>query len=487
MRTLRFTNTLTKKKEAFIPLQPGKVGIYACGVTVYDKCHLGHGRSAVAFDVLNRYLRKIGYQVTFVRNITDVDDKIIKKANEQGVSCAEISERYIAEQRKDMQLLNVLTPDEEPKATEHIDEMISMISRLIEKGHAYEDEAGGNVFFDIASFSSYGKLSGKNIEQLEDMGRVEHEPGKRSPLDFTLWKKSKPNEPTWNSPWGEGRPGWHIECSAMSRKILGESFDIHGGGMDLIFPHHENEIAQSEAASGKNFVNYWLHNGFVTLDKEKMSKSLGNFFTLEELFRYYPPEALRFFFLMTHYRSPVDFSIDALDKAYTALGRIYHHLGEAGISYQEYQKEIDALDVEARAPQFFKALDDDLNSAAAIAVLNSILARINKAKKSGDTDSVKENTLLLLALGDLLGILKHDFQWYVQYRRKELLAEQNLEESWVEEMVAKRNDARSAKEWEKADKIRNELSAKRIKIMDMPEGSLWRVDATEIIGLSEKR
>ena len=479
MKEIVLSNTLTKRKEPFTPISENKVGMYVCGVTVYDKCHLGHGRSAVAFDVINRYLRYKGYQVTFVRNITDIDDKIIQKAQNEGVEYTQITKKYIEEFNRDMNMLNIMTPEVEPKATEHIQEMISIIATLIRKDHAYNVE--GNVYFDVGSFPEYGKLSGKKIEELEDVGRIEHEEGKKNVLDFALWKRSKENEPFWESPWGKGRPGWHIECSAMGKKYLGEQFDIHGGGMDLIFPHHENEITQSEASSGKKFVNYWLHNGFVTIDKTKMSKSLGNFFTLEEIFRYYPPEAVRYFFLLTQYKHPVDFSLASLENAYIALGRIYHHIDWFQRNIEFSQEEINNCKAEEKVPQFFKALDDDLNTAAAVASLNSLLGKINKAKKEGNTAEVKENTFILLFLGNLLGLFYQGASNYFNYKKEEHLQELGVSEEWISEKLDKRKTARENKDWNLSDTLRDELLAKKIKIMDLQDETVWRIDAASMI------
>ena len=318
---LRIYNTLTGKKEDFVPLHENRVGLYVCGVTVYDLCHIGHGRSAVVFDTIYRYLRYRGYEVTYVRNFTDIDDKIIKRANDEGVDFKAIAEKYIEEFNIDMGRLGLEKPSVEPKATEHIPEMIQLISILVEKGFAYQ--RNGDVFFSVERFKDYGKLSKRNLDEMQAGARVEIDEKKENPLDFALWKASKPGEPSWESPWGKGRPGWHIECSVMSQKYLGETFDIHGGGKDLIFPHHENEIAQSEAATGKPFVRYWIHNGFVNINKEKMSKSLGNILTLKEIFKDWHPEVIRLFLLSHHYRSPLDYSVDSLSEAKAGLDRFY--------------------------------------------------------------------------------------------------------------------------------------------------------------------
>lgn len=376
---LKIYNTMGRKLEEFKPLREGKVGMYVCGVTVYDNCHIGHARSAVAFDIIYRYLKYKGYDVVFVKNFTDVDDKIINRANEEGLGFSEVANKYIDEYYKDMSKLNIAKPEFEPKATEHIKEIIDLVKRLQQKGYAYEVD--GDVYYRVDRFKEYGKLSGKNIDELKSGARVDVNDKKENPLDFALWKKSKENEPKWDSPWGEGRPGWHIECSAMSMKYLGESFDIHGGGEDLIFPHHENEIAQSEAATGKPFAKYWIHNGFVRINKEKMSKSLGNFFTIKDILKKYDGQTLRYFLLLTHYRSPIDFSFEGLDAAKEALNRYYNFIqrleetdfDKKGKLDEQLKQRLDSL-----LERFEEAMDDDFNAPKAIGEVFSTIKAFNQ-------------------------------------------------------------------------------------------------------------
>ncbi|HED19747.1 MAG TPA: cysteine--tRNA ligase, partial [Gammaproteobacteria bacterium] len=378
---LKLFNSLTRKKEEFVPIQPGKVRMYVCGMTVYDLCHLGHARVLVVFDVIVRHLRSLGYDVTYVRNITDIDDKIIARAQENGENIADLTERFITAMHEDAEALGVLRPDFEPRATESMDHILGMIGRLMDNGYAYQGE-NGDVFYAVGKFDGYGQLSGKRIEELRSGARVDVDQAKRDPLDFVLWKSAKPGEPGWPSPWGEGRPGWHIECSAMSTDCLGNHFDIHGGGMDLQFPHHENEIAQSEAATGEHFVNYWIHNGFVQVDEEKMSKSLGNFFTVREILRRYQAEEIRYFILSSHYRSPLNYSDDNLDKARGALQRLYTALRDVSASAD--------ADLEPACEERFQAaMNDDFNTPEALAVLFDLARALNRAREQDSGNAAR--------------------------------------------------------------------------------------------------
>lgn len=475
-------NTLTGKKEEFSPLNPPKVGMYVCGVTVYDLCHIGHARANIVFDIIYRYLKFRGFEVTYVRNITDIDDKIIKKASELGVSWDDVAGRYTDEFHADMGALGLASPDAEPKATECIPEMIEMIQRLVEKGKAYELD--GSVYFSVRDFPEYGALSKKNIEDLEAGARVEVDARKKDPLDFALWKASRPGEPSWDSPWGSGRPGWHIECSAMGRKFLGVTFDIHGGGKDLVFPHHENEIAQSQGSSGKPPVRYWIHNGFVTINAEKMSKSLGNIFTIKDLLEEHDPEALRLFLLSSHYRSPIDFADSYLADAWKNLGRFYDFLafagevsgGERGATPEELRKK------------FIERMDDDFNTAAALADLNSELRRLNQArmemgrmkKKSDDYKKAREQVVDGAAgireLGGVLGLFQKSPEKFLESAKAEKLRKAGLSRERVEERINARAEARSRKDFEAADGIRSELEEKGILLHDTPGGvTTWSV------------
>jgi cysteinyl-tRNA synthetase len=490
MMALRVYNTMTGKKEEFIPLHDRKIGMYACGVTVYDLCHIGHARSAVVFDAIYRYLKYRGYEVTFVRNFTDIDDKIIKRANEQGVDCKAIAEKYIDEFDVDMGKFGLEKPEFEPRATEHISEMIQLISTLIQKGYAYQ--SGGDVFFSVEKFREYGKLSKRNLEEMQAGARVGIDEKKENPLDFALWKASKPGEPFWESPWGKGRPGWHIECSVMSQKYLGETLDIHGGGKDLIFPHHENEIAQSEAATGKPFARYWIHNGFVNINKEKMSKSLGNILTLKEIFKDWHPEAIRLFLLSSHYRSPIDFSFDALSEVKSALDRFYATLG----SIQEElkgpspsQKKFESSPIkDARQIlgsfrlQFEEAMDDDFNTAQALGHffdlqrhLNSLLDISKKQRTEEILAMLKEGFEYFTRFGSIFGLFQEDPQNYVKEQKKEGLKRLNLAEEEILRRIDERNLARKEKNWKRADEIRNDLLSKGIVLEDTPAGTIWKI------------
>jgi len=480
--TISVYNTLSRQKEVFEPITPGRVRMYVCGPTVYDSCHIGHARSIVVFDVIYRYLRLRGYSVTYARNFTDVDDKIINRAGELGISTNELAEKYINEFHVDMDALNVKRPDLEPRATEHIDGIIAVVRRLIEKGYAYE--SGGSVFFAVEKFAGYGKLSGRKLSDMEAGARVEIDKQKRNPMDFVLWKASKPNEPAWGSPWGKGRPGWHIECSAMSADYLGESFDIHGGGKDLIFPHHENEIAQSEAVFGQRFVKYWIHNGFVNINHEKMSKSLGNFLVIKDILKTYHPEAVRLFLLSNHYRSPVDFTDQAiretasgLDKIYTLLERVESVLGAlpgriepggagSGSNMGYWQA-------------FCKAMDDDFNTAQGIGVLFDAVRDLNRRLDSESEDGQSRNEVHaicqeILSVGDVLGLLADPPAAYFEKHRQSVLKNESLDTETIEKLVKEREAARKARDFQKADQIRDQLKEMNIQLEDRPDGTIWR-------------
>ena len=459
--TLEIYNDLHRKKEAFEPLEPGKVRMYVCGMTVYDYCHLGHARMVVVFDVVQRYLKARGYEVTYVRNITDIDDKIIQRANEQGIPFHELTARFIDAMHEDFDALGVERPTIEPRATEHLGEILAMIERLIERGHAYVAE-NGDVYYDVRSFPEYGKLSGKSIDDLEAGARVEPGEGKRDPLDFALWKAAKPGEPAWDSPWGRGRPGWHIECSAMSTTALGDTFDIHGGGADLTFPHHENEIAQSEGATGHPFVRYWMHNGFVRVNDEKMAKSLGNFFTIREILERYRPEEVRYFILTSHYRSPLNYDEAHLVNARKALDRLYTAL--RGLPHAE-PGEADKY-VEA----FFAAMDDDFNTPEALAVLFELVRAINRERDRNPEKAARMGAELK-RLGAILGLLQDDPEAWL---KGGVGGGSELSDEQIEALIQQRLEARKARNWAEADRIRDELKAQGIVLEDTPQGTSWR-------------
>jgi len=457
---LRIYNSQTRKKQELVPLEPGRVRMYVCGMTVYDLCHLGHARVLVVFDVVYRYLRARGYRVDYVRNITDIDDKIIDRANERGESCTELTERYIAAMHEDAEALGILPPTREPRATAHMEDILAMIWVLVDKGHAYV-AANGDIYYSVASFDGYGKLSGKDPRELRAGARVEVEAAKRDPLDFALWKAAKPGEPTWDSPWGAGRPGWHIECSAMSTACLGNHFDIHGGGADLQFPHHENEIAQSEGATGEPFVDCWMHNGFVRVNEEKMSKSLGNFFTVRELLARYRPEEVRYFILTSHYRSPLNYDDEHLDNARSALTRFYtalRGLPEAPPAGGEPFRE-----------QFQAAMNDDFNTPEALAVLFELAREINRVR-AGDGPAAAALGAELRSLGGVLGILREDPETYLRGESSEA----GLIDARIQALIDRRVAARKAKDWAAADRIRDELQAAGILLEDGPTGTIWR-------------
>ncbi|RJP86096.1 MAG: cysteine--tRNA ligase [Desulfobacteraceae bacterium] len=489
--TLTIYNSLNRSKEPFETVDPGKVKMYVCGPTVYDSCHIGHARSIIVFDVIYRYLTFAGYDVTYVRNFTDIDDKIINRANEIGISPAALAEKYIQEFYVDMDALNVLRPTSEPRATEHIGNILRLIEILIEKGIAYAAE--GDVFFSVDKFDGYGKLSGRKLDDMEAGARVEIDLRKKNPFDFVLWKASKPGEPEWDSPWGKGRPGWHIECSAMSKDILGASLDIHGGGKDLIFPHHENEIAQSEAAFGKTFVKYWVHNGFVNINHEKMSKSLGNFLMIKDILKVYHPEVLRLFLLSHHYRSPVDFSDETvrnvaagLDKIYAMLERVEKFLGKLPDTGSE--KYATSPDAEKDFWSLFtNAMSDDFNTAQGIGVLydavrnlNKILDSCEKAEPEHPDDAVNRQTISneclgIMKIGNILGILSQPPGDYFARKKEAVLERQSVDAGLIEALIQERKDARKSRDFKKADEIRDRLKAMNIEIEDRPEGTIWKV------------
>jgi len=480
---------MTGSKEELVPLQPGKITMYACGVTVYDRCHIGHARSAIVFDVISRYLRYKGFETTFARNFTDVDDKIIKRANEENMAWDAVAQKYIDEYYLDMDMLGVARADIEPRATEHIEEMIDVISGLIEKGFAYAVAEGDNssVYFAVEKFADYGKLSKKDLDDLLSGARVSVDERKKSPADFALWKASKEGEPFWESPWGKGRPGWHIECTAMAIKHLGESIDIHGGGADLTFPHHENEIAQSEAYTGKPFARYWVHNGFITIDKEKMSKSLGNFFTIREVLAKYDPEVIRLFVISSHYRSPIEFSNEqlrdaeaTLDRFYTTISRMDDFAAKSGDAAGKSGVNPTALDamLSGFRNSFESAMDDDFNSALAIGHLFELVREINRyldMKPSGRDAAAlitraKETLTETGAVLNLFGRTPH--QWNVS-----LLKVRNipLSEAAIEEKISERKAARDSKDWAKADSVRKALDEGGIILEDKKDGTTWKV------------
>ncbi|AGH81249.1 cysteinyl-tRNA synthetase [Psychromonas sp. CNPT3] len=457
---LKIYNTLSKQKEEFTPLVAGKVSMYVCGVTIYDNCHIGHGRTFVAFDSVVRYLRFKGYDLNFIRNITDVDDKIIKRANENNESCDALTARFTKAMHRDFDALNILRPDLEPRVTEHMPDVIAMIKTLIEKQHAYV-ASNGDVLFSVSSFDGYGKLSGQNLDMLQAGARVDVEESKHDPLDFVLWKMSKENEPSWESPWGAGRPGWHIECSAMSFKHLGPIFDIHGGGSDLTFPHHENEIAQSCCAHDATYANTWMHSGMVQVDKVKMSKSLNNFFTIKDVLEAYDAESVRYFLISGHYRSQLNYSEDNLKQARASLERLYTALRDVDISDAPIAKD------NSHYQAFCKAMDDDFNTPEALAVLFELAKALNKAKLSADK-SAPELALLLRTLGNVLGLLDQSADDFLQGD------ESSAEVEKIELLIKQRNDARANKDWASADDARAQLSALNIVLEDGANGTTWR-------------
>jgi cysteinyl-tRNA synthetase len=490
---MQLYNTLSRRKEAFQPLTPGKAGLYACGVTVYDDCHLGHARSCVVFEVLVRYLRRRGLEVAWVRNYTDIDDKILRRAQELRIPWQEVTARYIASFQEDMAALGVPPAQLEPRATDHIPEMLDLIRRLEAKGFAYGG-AGGDVYFRVRRFPGYGKLSGQSLEDLEAGARIEVAPDKEDPLDFVLWKASKPGEPAWASPWGPGRPGWHIECSAMSMKYLGETLDLHGGGQDLVFPHHENELAQSEAATGQPFARFWLHHGLLTIDQEKMSKSLGNFFTVKEVLARFHPEVVRFFLTNAHYRSPLDFSDLALAEAETALLRLYSTLDRLQDLRQAHPQASGPPPADFAPPlltpeelarvrglkeRFDAALADDLNTALALGHLFETVRLVNRLLEDPAPEpaylaflgEVQED---LVDLGRVLNLLQADPGEMVRSLRQKTL-DLKIPPQEIDRLIEERAQARRAKDWARADAIRKQLAEMDIHLEDTSQGTIWRV------------
>jgi cysteinyl-tRNA synthetase len=456
---LQIYNTFTHKKEPFKPLVPGHISLYVCGITVYDFCHLGHARVFVAFDVIVRFLRKSGWKVNYVRNITDIDDKIIKRAHENNEPMEVLTSRFIDAMNEDAKALNVLSPDLEPRATHHIDSIINMVKQLEEKGIAYLAD-NGDVYFQVDKYKNYGELAHKDLENLQAGARVEVVSQKRSSLDFVLWKKAKPEEPHWLSPWGEGRPGWHIECSAMSTRCLGDTFDIHGGGSDLVFPHHENERAQSECATGKTFVNTWMHVGFVQVDKEKMSKSLNNFFTIRDVLKEYDAEVIRYFLIASHYRSPVNYSKELLEQAKSALERMYTALRGIDLSKAKVSSSTDIFKT-----RFFEAMNDDFNTPIAISVLFDLVHAVNTAKEKQDSDHFAF-AALLKELANILGILERTPESYLQGKMGE--------KDEIERLIQEREQARLSKDYKQADVLRQQLTTMGVVLEDTPKGTIWR-------------
>ena len=463
---MRIYNTMTRTKQEFVPLEAGKVKMYSCGPTVYDYFHIGNARPFIIFDTLRRYLEYLGYEVTFVQNFTDIDDKMINRANKEGITVKELGERFIAEYFKDAEALGIKRATIHPKATENIDAIIDVVKRLEEKGYAYN--VGGNVYFRTKKFADYGKLSHQPLDELEAGARIDIDEEKEDPMDFALWKAQKPGEPAWESPWGMGRPGWHIECSAMVNKYLGNTIDIHSGGKDLIFPHHENEIAQSECANGCEFAHYWMHNGYINIDNRKMSKSLGNFFTIRDITEKYKPEVVRFFMLSAHYRSPVNFSDTLMAQAQSAMERVYNcienleFLKNSARNSEPNEAEKQLLeDIKTAKKRFLDAMDDDLNTADAISAIFDIVSSANKNLSGNGENSlavISETLSAIHELGDVLGLFK---------------TEEQTASKEIEELIEKRNEARKAKNYQEADRIRDELKARNIELKDTPTGVKW--------------
>jgi cysteinyl-tRNA synthetase len=491
--SLRVYNTLSGKKEEFKPIEPGKVKMYVCGVTVYDYCHMGHARANIVFDIIYRYLQYANYDVTYVRNYTDVDDKIINRANERGIDSKALAEEFIRAFDEDMELLGLAKPTFEPRATDYIAEIVAICETLIAKGLAYE--SSGDVYYRVKEFPGYLKLSKRNMEEMQAGARIAPGEQKQDPMDFALWKAAKPGEPSWESPWGAGRPGWHIECSAMSSSLLGDTFDIHGGGRDLIFPHHENEIAQSEGASGKPFVNYWLHNGFVNVNQEKMSKSLGNFFTIREILKSYDPEVLRFFILTAHYRSPIDFSDQNLEESKIGLSRFYEALKAADETLAAHpvptkagcpeisDAEREVYDKIEHLDEFFAAaMDDDFNTAAAIGHLFEAVRGINRLIGEARFDDcalslavIKDGARKLRELGAVLGLFGSDPVTWLERQKSAGLEGGELTAEAIEMLIAQRMQARQDRDFARADQIRDELIAKGIELLDSKDGTTWKI------------
>jgi cysteinyl-tRNA synthetase len=461
---LKIYDTLSQTKKEFKPIEPGKVRMYVCGITVYDYSHIGHARTFVSFDVITRYLRFLGYDLTYVRNITDIDDKIIARANENGEDFTAVTEKFIKIMHEDFRALGMAEPDIEPKATDSIAEIIEIIEQLVANGFAYQGK-DGDVYYDVPKFSDYGKLSKQNLEALQAGERVGVATDKASSMDFVLWKMAKPEEPSWDSPWGKGRPGWHIECSAMSKKCLGENFDIHGGGSDLQFPHHENEIAQSEAANGCNFANTWIHTGMVQVDKVKMSKSLNNFFTIRDVLKQYRAETVRYFMLSSHYRSQLSYGEDNLESANAGLERLYLALRDIDLTnLPAMQSDADLV------IKFKQAMDDDFNTPEAVAVLFELAKALNRSKKEGGSD-IPQLAATLIELGAVLGILQQDPQ---EFLTSSLAGEEQQDDQLIEQLIIDRNTARAEKDWAKADEIRDKFNQMGIVLEDKDGKTTWR-------------
>ncbi len=479
---LTIYNTLTKKKELFRTIEPEKVLMYVCGPTVYDSCHIGHARSVVVFDVISRYLKTQGYDVVYVRNFTDVDDKIIRRAAELGMEPKALADKYIDEFYRDMDALHVERATYEPRVTEHIDDVILLVNKLLEKNVAYAVD--GDVFFAVEAFDAYGELSNRHLEDMDPGARVEIDPRKRNPFDFILWKSAKPGEPSWDSPWGKGRPGWHIECSAMSARFLGETFDIHGGGRDLIFPHHENEIAQSEAGHGRKFVRYWIHNGFVNIDKEKMSKSLGNFRLIKDVLRQYHPEVIRLFLLSKQYRKPIDFNQVSMETSQTALDRIYALLLRIDETTAGSKTPATAPEDMPFWKTFCQSMDDDFNTAGGIAVIFNAVRHANRIMDEKENETTSRKLVMslstikweILRMGAVLGIGNDAPEAYFQIQRESVLAQEVLDAKLIESLIAERERARQEKNWKKADEIREQLAAMNIVLKDRPDGTHWKIE-----------
>jgi cysteinyl-tRNA synthetase len=456
---LKIYNSMSREKQEFKPINAGKIGMYVCGITIYDLCHIGHGRTFVSFDMIVRYLRYLGYEVNFQRNITDVDDKIIKRAAENNESCDALTERLTAEMHKDFDALNMVRPDFEPKATLHMPEIIEMVQRLLDRGHAYV-APNGDVLFSVASYKEYGRLSGQNIDQLQAGARVEIDHNKQNPMDFVLWKMSKPGEPTWESPWGAGRPGWHIECSAMNGKHLGTHFDIHGGGSDLQFPHHENEIAQSCCAHDTPYVNYWMHTGMVMVDREKMSKSLGNFFTIRDVLKHYDAQTVRYFLLSGHYRSQLNYSEENLKQARSALERLY-------TAFKDLDLTVTPAPADEYVAKFKSAMNDDFNTPEAYSVLFDMVREINRLKTT-DMAAASALGVSMKQLADVLGIVSQDIDTFFKGSGSD------DEVAEIEALIVERNRARTEKDWAAADVARDRLNQLGVVLEDGENGTTWK-------------
>jgi len=460
---LKIHNSISRQKEVFTSIEPGKVSMYVCGMTVYDFCHIGHARVMIVFDMIARYLRHSGLNVTYVRNITDIDDKIIARANENNETISKLTDRFIVAMHEDSDALGIISPDFEPKATLHMPQIIEMISKLLDKKHAYVG-SNNDVYFDVSSFDSYGRMSGKNTEELRSGERVEIQQEKDDPLDFVLWKAAKPDEPSWPSPWGKGRPGWHIECSAMSTYCLGNHFDIHGGGQDLQFPHHENEIAQSVCSTDEKFANFWMHNGFVKVDEEKMSKSTGNFFTVREVLQKFQPEVIRFFILSSHYRSPLNYSINNLEEAKSALNGLY-------IALRDIFVDTSSVPLKEHKDKFNACMDDDFNTPKAISLLHELARDLNKNTNKTSKEAI-ELVVSLRFFGAILGLLQDEPQKFLQAKPDS--SNNCLDEVSIQDLIDQRVAAKSAKNYTEADHIRDHLQTLGISLEDTPQGTNWR-------------